>query len=336
MKRITLIVLAVAVAVAVAVAMAGCDKPQTLPSRSTAAAVERSSWQTPFGAGTLYSTAHYHIYSTVTRPALMAIAPGFMEAAHDYYSKLTGLDALPHEDAANQDPRAPIYLVATRRQWANLTSQLVKQNLQVYLCIDAGGFCYRDTCVFWDVGGLETLRLAAHEGLHQYFGRHNAHLPIWLEEGLCVCAEGFDLQGSDVVFEPERNLVRSSTLRSALARHQWIGIEQLVSMDGGDAVQDPRPGAAVEYYAQLWALTLYLQSQPETHAAVGRIIADCAARKVPPPQLTPQDRDAIARDPTGRMPGKILAKHIFRKYVSEDFDAFDKGYQAFATKLAGL
>jgi hypothetical protein len=130
--------------------------------------------------------------------------------------------------------------------------------------------------------------------------------------------------------------VRSSTLRSALLRHDWIGIEQLVSMDGGDAVQDPRPGAAVEYYAQLWALTLYLQSRPETHAAVGRIIADCAAGKVPPPQLTPQDRDAIARDPTGRMPGKLRARKIFRQYVSDDFEAFDKGYQAYATKLAGL
>jgi hypothetical protein len=330
MKRITLVVLAVAAA------MAGCAKPQTLPSRSMATAVEKSPWPTPFGAGTLYSTANYHIYSTVTRAALMAIVPGFMEAAHDYYSKLTGLDALPHEDAAPQDKLAPIYLVATRRQWAHLTSQLVHQNLQIYLCIDAGGFCYRDTCVFWDVGGLETLRLAAHEGLHQYFGRHNAHLPIWLEEGLCVSAEGFDLRDGGVVFQPERNLVRMSTLRSALVRHEWIGIEQLVSMDGGDAVQNPRPGAAVEYYAQLWALTLYLQSRPETHAAVGRIIADCAARKVAPSELTPQDRDAIARDRTGRMAGKLLARQIFRKYVSEDSDAFDKGYQAYATKLAGL
>lgn len=330
MKRTTLIVLAVAVA------MAGCDKPQTLASRSTAAAVERSSWQTPFGAGTLYTTAHYHIYSTVTRPALMAVAPGFMEAAHDYYSTLTGLDSLPHQDAASADNHAPIYLVATRRQWANLTSQLVKQNLDVYLCIDAGGFCYHDTCVFWDVGGLETLRLAAHEGLHQYFGRHNAHLPIWLEEGLCVSAEGFDLQGGEVVFQPERNLIRSSTLRTALLRHQWIGIEELVSMDGGDAVQNPRPGAAVEYYAQLWALTLYLQSRPETHAAVRRIIADCAAGKVPLQELTPQDRDAVTRDATHRTPGKLLAKYIFRKYVSEDFEAFDKGYQAYAMKLVGL
>ena len=330
MKRITLIALAVAVAVG------GCDKPQTLPPRSTATAVQKSSWPTPFGTGTLYSTANYRIYSTVTRPALMAVAPGFMEAAHDYYSKLTGLDALPHEDAASRDKLAPIYLVATRKQWANLTSQLVHENLKVYLCIDAGGFCYRDTCVFWDVGGLETLRLAAHEGLHQYFGRHNAHLPIWLEEGLCVSAEGFDLRGGDVVFQPERNLVRMSSLRTALVRHEWIDIEDLVSMDGGDAVQNPRPGAALEYYAQLWALTLYLQSRPETHAAVSRIIADCAARKVPPQELPPQDRDAIARDRTGRMAGKLLARQIFRTYVSEDSQAFDKGYQAFARKLAGL
>lgn len=330
MKRITLI------ALAVAAAMAGCDKPQTLPSRSMMTSVEKSSWPTPFGTGTLYSTANYHIYSTVTRPALMAVAPGFMEAAHDYYRALTGLDALPYEDAAPQDKRAPIYLVATRPQWAHLTSQLVHQNLQVYLSIDAGGFCYRDTCVFWDVGGLETLRLAAHEGLHQFFGRHHAHLPIWLEEGMCVSAEGFDLRGGEVVFQPERNLLRMSTLRTALVRHRWIGIEQLVSMDGGDAVQNPRPGAAVEYYAQLWALTLYLQSRPETHAAIGKIIADCAAGKVAPLELTPQDRDAVTRDPTGRMPGKLRARQIFRKYISEDFEAFDKGYQAYAMKLAGL
>ncbi len=321
---------------AVAAAMAGCDKPQTLPSRSTATSVQTSPWETPFGPGTLYSTANYHIYSTVTRPALMAVVPGFMEAAHDYYSQLTGLDALPHEDAASRDKRAPVYLVATRRQWASLTSQVVRQNLQVYLHIDAGGYCYNGACVFWDVGGLETLRLASHEGLHQYFARHNAHLPIWLEEGLCVSAEGFDLHGAEVVFQPERNLVRMSTLRSALLRNDWIGIDQLVAMDGGDAVQNPRPGAAVEYYAQLWALTLYLQSRPDTHAAVGRIIADCAAGKVPPLKPTAQDRDAIARDPTGRMSGKLRAREIFRKYISGDFEAFDKGYHVYAMKLAGL
>jgi len=147
---------------------------------------------------------------------------------------------------------------------------LVGENLEIYLSIEAGGYCYRDTCVFWDVGGVETLRLAAHEGFHQFLGSHNAHLPMWLEEGLAVCCEGMDLRDNGVVFEPERNILRMDSLRTSLINRHIIPVEQLVSMDAGDAVKNARPGAALEYYGQLWALSLYLQSSPQNacrHAA---------------------------------------------------------------------
>ena len=186
----------------------------------------------------MYCTAHYRLYSTARRPALMSAMPGFLEAAHEHYIKVTGLADLPG------DAPLPVYMLAQRQQWAHFTEQLVRENLNIYLSIDAGGYCYHGTCVFWDVGGLGTMSLAAHECLHQFFARHNARLPIWLEEGLCVSAEGFDLQNGGVVFDPKRNLLRMSCLRNALVAGRWIDIEQLVSMDGGDAVQNPRPGAA--------------------------------------------------------------------------------------------
>lgn len=325
MKRIPWIILSAAMLAA------GCEQPGGSGElRPMTTSVRTAPWNEIFPSGTVYTTPHYRIYTTVSKPLLMSIAPGFMEAAHERYTEITGLKA-----PQIQKP-APIFLLATRRQWAEVTSQLVKENLNVYLSIDAGGFCYRDTCVFWDVGGLETLRLAAHEGLHQFFGRHDAHLPIWLEEGLCTSAEGFDVQGTRVAFRPERNFVRAGSLRTALIQHRWIQIERLVAMDGGDAVQDRRPGAALEYYAQLWALALYLQSRPDTQAAVRQIIADCSGGRVPAVELTPQERQAAASDPTRRMGGKLLARQVFLKYVTRDLKTFDRDYQAFARKLAGL
>lgn len=315
-----------------AVLAAGCGpgaagKGELRPMTTT---VRSAAWTDLFRGGTVYATPHYRIYSTVTRPMLMSIAPGFLEAAHDRYTEITGLNG-----GGSQKP-APVFLLATRPQWAEVTRQLVQENQNIYLAIDAGGYCYRDTCVFWDVGGLETLRLASHEGLHQFFGRHDAHLPIWLEEGLCTSAEGFDVQQQNVAFRPERNFVRLGSLRTALIQHRWIPIEKLTAMDGGDAVQDTRPGAALEYYAQLWALALYLQSRPDTQAAVKRIIADCSGGRVPAVELTPQERQAASADPTHRLGAKLLARHVFLQYVNRNPESFDRDYQAFARKLAGL
>jgi hypothetical protein len=129
---------------AVVVAIVGCGGPgaRVSPvSRPLATAVQTSPWQTPFGPYTLYTTPHYRLYSTVTRKALMSVAPGFMEAAHDRYAQLTGL-------------------------------------------------------------------------------------------------------GDRVTFQPERNFVRMGSLRTALVQHRWIPVEELVAMDGGDAVQNRRPGVA--------------------------------------------------------------------------------------------
>ncbi len=278
----------------------------------------------------MYCTAHYRLYSTARRPALMSAMPGFLEAAHEHYIKVTGLADLPG------DAPLPVYMLAQRQQWAHFTEQLVRENLNIYLSIDAGGYCYHGTCVFWDVGGLGTMSLAAHECLHQFFARHNARLPIWLEEGLCVSAEGFDLQNGGVVFDPKRNLLRMSCLRNALVAGRWIDIEQLVSMDGGDAVQNPRPGAALEYYAQLWALAIYLQSRPDTRADVRQIINDGVAGKIAIAQFSPDQLGQVRSDPTGRAAGKLQAKEIFLRYVSSDLAEFDKGYRQFARELAGL
>jgi len=307
--------------------LAGC-KSAPPAGDSLIVPVEKSAWQTPFGHGTVSATEHYQIFSTVSRPALMAAFPGFMEAAYARYAAMTGLK----NDA--QEP-AQIYVLATRKQWDHFTRQMVKDNLQTYLSIDAGGYCYHGTCVFWDVGGVQTLRLAAHEGLHQFLGSRVGHLPIWLEEGLCVCAEGLDLESERVVFEPRRNRSRLACLRNALVARHWIKLEQLVSMDGGDAVRSTQPNYALEYYSQLWALVQYLQSKPETRQAVESIIADAASRNLQPP-LNAQLLKEMARQGAGANPGKVFARLVFQKYIVQDLEGFERGYIEFARKLAEL
>jgi len=292
-------------------------------------AVHRRPWNTGYGSGVELTTKHYRIYTTANSHVLLTYLPGFMEAAYQNYLKLTNLpDRLPTEPM-------PIYMLGTRDEWAALTRSVTGQNAGIYLSIEVGGYCYRGVCVFWETGGMSSLAIAAHEALHQFFHhRLSGHLPVWLEEGMCVTAEGYRIDGETVSFTPDRNTVRFNNLRTAIVQGRWIPLKKLLPMDPGDVVTHSTEHA-VGYYGQLWALVKFIRSRPEYRAGLERMLADAEAGRFHEALGLPA-RAIGELQLRGRIYNRTVSEPLFRHYITTDLAGFEREYLAFAYKLTKL
>lgn len=311
-------------------AAAGCQPQHRGTYIGETGSLQRQPWQGPDGAGELYATDHYRIYTTSQKSSLLSVLPGFMEAAHQNYLSLTGLSDLPAGQAL------PIYLFATRGEWTQMTRSLVGPAAEVYMQIEAGGYCYNGVCVFWNIGGLGTLSTASHEGLHQFLHkRMKNNLPMWAEEGLCATAEGFEIAEQTVTFLPEHNPARYNNLRAALSHQRRTPIQTLLSMDAGDAVSGHTTETAVGYYGQLWGLIRFLRSQPEYRQRFQRMLNDAAEGRFAQ-ELGMSEQELSRLQGRGRAYNKAMSEPLFRHYISDDLEAFDRQYQAYIMGLCGL
>ncbi|MBL7132839.1 MAG: hypothetical protein ISS78_01955 [Phycisphaerae bacterium] len=306
-------------------AVAGCRARDA----SIVSMAKRAPWKTPQGEGVRLTTKHYDIYTTVKDPRMQAYFPGFMEAAYLNYLSLTGLR--PRRPAKPM----PIYMMATREQWADLTRRRLKEQAGPYLSIQAGGYCHDGVCVFWQLTGRKALSVASHEGLHQLFHhRLRHHLPMWLEEGLCTVAEGHHVAGQAVRFTPDRNLFRFENLRTAIINGQWIPLRRLLHMDAGEAIEDPRK-SPVGYYGQVWALARLLRSNKRYAAGVRRMLADAEAGTFHKPLKVP--RRALAElQLRARAYNRTISEPLFKHYISKDLEGFEREYKAYARKITKL
>lgn len=319
-----------AVLLAVAVAATGCSQPPSATGQSMVTAVRSASWDGKTTSGVALTSEHYRIYTTVSNSLLLKYLPGFMEAAYGNYLRLSGLADQPLGE------KMPIYMMASRKEWAALTRMVTGPLADVYLSIQAGGYCYKKVCVFWNMGGIGTLSVSAHEGLHQFLTyRMRNRLPMWLEEGLCTSAEGYLLSGEMVEFTPQRNDARFTSLRDAIVQGNWIPLSRLLSMDAGDAIHGKTTRQAVGYYGQLWALSCFLQTHPAYVQGFKRILADAEAGQfhvalaVPPAAV----RQLQLR---GRIYNRTVSEPLFRYYIHDDLAAFEKEFHTFAMRLVKL
>lgn len=311
--------------------LAGCEnqKLATGPTRYPIVIdAENRPW--PDTEGQLLVTNHYRIYTTIRRPPLVKYLPGLMEAAHKQYLNLTGLADRPSAK------RMPMYVMATRPEWAALTTSRLGKRAELVLSITAGGYCYAGVCVLWDIGPRATLSVAAHEGLHQFFShRLKQSLPMWFEEGICVLAEGHQINKGSLMFTPEKNPGRITALRTAIVNRHWVETPRLLPMDAGDAVGTGIAEKAIGYYGQVWALALFIRSVPEYNKGMQRMIADAQDGQIHVAlKLT---ADALAKlKRHGRAYNRTIATPLFKHYICDDLERFEIEYLAFARKLAGL
>ncbi len=312
-----------AIVAVLAACIAGCEGTQSSDGVSMFSDARREPWK----SGQVISSSHYRLFSTVTRRDLRENLPGFMEAAHSNYLLLTNLSA--------NDLDAPLdmYVLGTRREWADLTQHRLGERANLYLQVEAGGYCLGGVCVLWDIGTSATMSIASHEGLHQFLWHRLAHrIPMWAEEGLCAVAEGIELYDSYVSFTPDRNVSRYSDLRRAIIQGYWIELPDLLPMDGGDAISG-KPHQATGYYGQVWALSLYIKSVPAYRDGFHRMLLDAQMGRLDKEVgLTP---DVMARMHT-RGYNRAVSETIFRHYITDDLQAFEDGWLKFAKKLVDI
>ncbi len=312
-------------AIAVMAITVGCGSVRpTKPGYSLMVPVERSTWTYGDALGQKLQTTHYRIHTTSNNRKLLAHLPGFMENAYDHYGQLTDLGG------AAPAGKMTTYVMASRRQWAAMTEAVTGPNSRVYLAIENGGYCYRGICVMWDLGHFSTFAIAAHEGMHQFlYHRLTDTMPAWAEEGMAVLAEGFQLGNNAVLFDPETNPLRQGDLRTALSAGRRLTTEKLLAGDAGDHVAR-NPARSAEYYGQLWALMLFIRSEPQAQAGLERMLADAAAGKM---------RRSLSIPPimgSGRTYTRAIALPVFKHYIDADVGAFEERFRAFARNLAKM
>jgi len=310
------------------VVLAGCGPYGGPPDPEGARMVTPTTvapWRFGDVRGRRIATAHYHIYTTAENRGLLEYLPGFMEAAHDHYLRLTGLAARDE-----QARPMPVYMFADRRQWAVMTERITRPNQELYLGIENGGYCFRGTCVFWDMQHLATLSVASHEGLHQFFHhRLREHIPAWAEEGLCVLAEGFMVQGSLVHFDPEANPMRLLDLRRAISGGRRMALSDLLSSDAGDHIRGSQ-ARGPEYYGQLWALLRFIRSRSTYRAGLERMLRDAADGRLRQALNVPRLMGA------GRSYNRAVSVPMFKHYIDADLPGFEARFRSYAKSLAKL
>ncbi len=306
----------------------GCEgQPNEPTTVSLVTDVHRKPWLDD-GAGEVIYTEHYRIYSTIQEENLDQDLPGFMEAALEQCQLLTGLDA------PETDERLPMYVLGARSEWASLTEHRFGGNTQITSQLRRGGYTVGGVCALWDIGYTATLSVAAHEGMHQFlYYRTETRLPMWAEEGLCSVMEGHDVYNRTVRFTPEENIHRYTDLRELILGSDWIPIEDLLPMTSRDAVELIE--GAVGYYGQLWSLVLYIRSEPTYQAGFERMLAAAAEGTLHEAVgLSAVDMRRLER--LSSEYNQYIAEKVFRYYIAEDLDAFERGWKTYARQLVDI
>lgn len=300
-----------------ACALVGCQQPQA----RAPVPFESSRWQFGHAPGSKLTTAHYEIFTTIQDPVLVNALPDFVEAAYEHYARL-----LPPRRVPTQ--RMPVYLFATRTQWEVFTRRFTGPRAPEFLRVNNGGYSERGVSVIQYVRHAITFPLFAHEGFHQYvYHCVDARLPAWLNEGLAVCCEGqrwSDRNGAYRVqeFDPWFNPARRNALAEALSADRLHSLSHLLATHPGE-VLDGSSQEVQAYYAQVWALILFLREGDNGRYAAGyQRLLDALAG----PGLEPQARAAHI---WGQERTFDFGTAVFRGFIAEDVEAAERAYRAF-------
>lgn len=283
-------------------------------------------WTFVSPSGRMIQTPNYRIFTTLPDGYILQRLPRFAESALAHYT--TAFGPLP-------SPTQPMetYFLASRPQWARMTQHLMGRQAELFLRIQRGGYASEAKGVFFEIGPSDSFSLMAHEGWHQYVqATFKEPLPIWLDEGIATTMEGFrwaNASADQPVFIADQNRERFVTLRDAAARKKLLSLADLLNTSPQQQLVKSDEGTLI-YYAQVWALVLYLQ---KGEGGVHR------------QQLTSLLQDA-ARGDLGRMvAGTFDARGaslsiqsrrgplVFQTYFNRDLSKADEEYQRFIRQL---
>jgi len=303
----------------------GCARntSRTSPSVVPESAVGPTSeaWTFEGRTGTLIRTRSFRLFTTMQPGRVVDILPEFMEAALDGYT--SALLPLPR-------PAKPMdaFLMRTRDEWVTLTQQVMGRDAAPYLKIPRGGLTSNGKALLFDVGrARDTLMLAAHEGWHQYTqSTFKDALPMWLEEGMATYMEGFRQDRADptrFAFLPWANMERFFALREASRRGRIVNLETLLNSTPQDLMAE-NSNAALQYYAQVWALTHFLNDAENAkyRPALHQMIKDAADGT-----LTATIRAMRGGRAASSFAARRRGVDPLLTYIDMDLDVLNKQYQ---------
>ncbi|MDY7110452.1 MAG: hypothetical protein SYC29_17620 [Planctomycetota bacterium] len=307
----------------------------------TSVQIGRRPWRFAAYEGSLISTAHYRIHTTLEYDHILQRLPVFMEHAIERYT--TALADLP-------EPGRPLetYLFHDRRQWMAKTRQILPHEAATFDALGRGGFTTRGIAVLYyiDHNGRyrDTFAIAAHEGWHQYTqSTFRQPLPIWLEEGIATYMEGHQWGEEAPRFIPSRNWERRGALRRAIRADALIPLDDLLTRAPQFFLEENKD-RLLTYYGQVWALTRFLADGADgryrealaellTDAARGRLGHRLSVSLSTRPAAAPTINSNRPRR-SRRVALNDLGTWLVKTYFDEDVAAFEEAYFAYARALA--
>ena len=218
--------------------------------------VQANEWSFLGIKGEQIRTRHWDLRTTMRSERFRQILPTFYEKALDRYQNAFGVELPPPGRSLET------YLFADRRQWKNKTRMILPDKAQSFEGIGRGGFTTNGIAVLYDIDGYgwhrDTLALGAHEGWHQYVQvTFKDQLPAWLDEGVATTMEGFSWRRGGLTFLTAANRERWGRLRECVYENRLLPLDMLLSAHP-ERFLDGRKQTLLDYYAQIWALTRYL------------------------------------------------------------------------------
>lgn len=238
--------------VALGAADASAEGEAPAPAPTVAAGtLSTEPWTFAGQSGQIIRTQHYRIYTTEKNQILRHRMSSVAEHALTHYrTAIVRLPAPPQ--------RLDTYLMDTRPQWEAVTKLLMPEQSEQLTKIQRGGFASRGIGVYYDLGLYDTMAIAAHEGWHQYTQRtFKQPLPVWLEEGLATFMEGHRWVNSTPEFRSWTNIERFDQLRKAVDDGKLADLPKLLE-SSPQSFLGSVDGSLLNYYAQVWALTHFL------------------------------------------------------------------------------
>lgn len=169
-------------------------------------------------------------------------------------------------------------------------------------------------------------------------------LPVWLEEGLATYMEGFRWDAlrrrppvpdatagpSLPQFQPWYNWERYTALTRVARANRLMPLDQLVETTPQELV-DSSGDRALAYYAQVWALTLYLAEGENgaMRADLEAMIADASSGRLTS-RVSRDIGDRGARLQLSRRRGDAVLRTYFGKSAAD----MDAGYREFVAQIA--
>jgi hypothetical protein len=285
-------------------------------------------WNNEYGPGLKLTTDHYEIFTTLLDASVLQRSTKLIESAYTAYNH-----QLP--EPVETKIKFIIYLFADRRQWEDFTNNFAGEQAEIFSRIKAGAYCHNGACVAYDIGNERTFSVLAHEGWHQFSGRHfKFRLPSWLDEGVAMLFETRAAEDGIFDFVPAKNTYRLNALKKTLSRNQMLPLSKLIATTPGDVLATDQAEAVMGFYSQSYALIRFLREAGGGKRLddYRRLLADGLRGNWPLDEVSKK----IAAD--RNIPRNILWNHLvslvlFHEYIGDDYEPVEKEYLAFCRQI---